>query len=231
MTHDTTYIALRLMRCGLWDEALAIVPSDATALRAQLLTDRFWWRLDGQPEAEQAVAALYAEDGPAAAFLDGQLAYTRLLFDQSPRPGDLPRARDGFDSAARDQRLAGWGLFWRGVTADVLEKDEAAAAGCYAGALAAALRDADPLLESYALRHQGAHAMESGADPETGQDLLRRSYHLRAALGARPQTAAAAATLAEVLPPESTERGHLLQAAAATARELSLTWLKSAVDG
>lgn len=231
MTHDTAYIALRLMRCGLWDEALAILPSDATAPRAELLTDRFWWRLDGQAEAEQAVAALYAEDGLLAAFLDSQLAYTRLLFGRGARPGDLARARDGFDSAARDQRLAGWGLFWRGVTADLLEKDEAAAAGCYARALAASLRDADLLLESYALRHQAGHIIESGTDRETGLDLLRRSYHLRAALGARPQTAAAATALAEALPPESTERGHLLQTAAATARELNLAWLTSALDG
>jgi hypothetical protein len=230
MPDDTTYIALRLMRCGLWDEALAILPSDATALRAELLTDRFWWRLDGQAEAEQAVAALHEEDGLLAAFLDSQLAYTRLLFGQSPRPDDLARARCGFDSAARDRRLAGWGLFWRGVTADVLEKDQATAAGLFAQALAAALRDADPLLESYALRHQGGHAVESDTDRETGLDLLRRSYYLRAALGARPQTAAAAATLAEALPPESTERGHLLQTAAATARELNLTWLTSALD-
>lgn len=230
MTYDTTYIALGLKRSGLWDEALAILPSDAAAARAELLTDRFWWRLDGHAEAEQAVAALYEEDDLLAAFLDSQLAYTRLIFGQSPRPGDLARARDGFDSAASDQRLAGWGSFWRGVTADLLEKDEAAAAGFFAQALAAALRDADPLLESYALRHQGGHAVESGPDRETGLDLLRRSYHLRAALGARPQTAAAAATLAEVLPPESPERGHLLQTAAATASELNLTWLKSALD-
>jgi hypothetical protein len=229
MTYDTTYIVLRLKRCGLWDEALAILPPNSTALRAELLTDRFWWRLDGQAEAEQAVAALHEKDDLLAAFLDSQLAYTRLLFDQSPRPDDLTRARDGFDSAARDQRLAGWGLFWRGVTADLLEKDEAAAASFYAQTLVAALRDADPLLESYALRHQGGHAMESD-NRETGLDLLRRSYHLRAALGARPQTAAAAAALAEVLPPESTERDHLLQTAAATARELDLTWLKSAHD-
>src|SRR5437899_3299838 len=104
MTYDTTYIVLPLKRCGLWDEALAILPSDATALRAELLTDRFWWRLDGQAEAEQAVAALREEDGLLAAFL------------------------------------------------------------------------------------------------------------------------------AEALPPESTERGHLLQTAAATARELNLAWLKSALD-
>ncbi len=146
MTYDATYIALRLMRCGLWDEALAILPSGATALRAELLTDRFWWRLDGQAEAERAVAALYEEDGLLAAFLDSQLAYTRLLFDLSPRPDDLARARDGFDSVARDQRLAGWGLFWRGATADLLEKDEAAAASFYARALADRPGSPAPLL-------------------------------------------------------------------------------------
>jgi hypothetical protein len=230
MTYDTTYIVLRLMRCGLWDEALAVLPAGATALRAEVLADRFWWRLDGQAEAEQAVAALHADDRLLAAFLGGQLAYTRLLFGQNARPGDLARARDGFDSAARDQRLAGWGLFWRGVTADLLEKDEAAAAGFFAQALAASLRDADPLLESYALRHQGGYVMRSGGDREAGLDLLRRSYCLRAALGARPQTAAAAAALAEALPAQSPERGHLLQTAAATARELNLAWLTAALD-
>jgi hypothetical protein len=58
------------------------------------------------------------------------------------------------------------------------------------------------------------------------------TYHLRAALGARPQTAAAAATLAEALPAEteSAQRDHLLRTAAATARELDLTWLNSALD-
>src|SRR5260370_39888066 len=129
MAYDTAYIVLRLKRCGLWDEALAILPSDATALRAELLTDRFWWRLDGQAEAEQAVAALREEDGLLAAFLDSQLAYTRLLFGQSPRPGDLARARAGFDSATRAQRLAGWALFWSGVAADVLEQDDAPPGG------------------------------------------------------------------------------------------------------
>ena len=230
MTHNGTYISLRLMRCGLWNEALAVLPADAIASRAELLTDRFWWRLDGQAEAEQAVAALRGEDDLLATFLDSQLAYTRLLFSQGPWAGDLSRVRNGFDAVARDRRRAGWGLFWRGATADVLEKDQAAAADLYAQALAVALRDADPLLESYALRHQGDHLIRSAADRQTGVDLLRRSYHLRAALGARPQTAAAAATLAEALPADSREREDLRQTAAATARELNLTWLKSTLE-
>ena len=57
-----------------------------------------------------------------------------------------------------------------------------------------------------------------------GLDLLRRSYQLRAALGARPQTAAAAATLAAALPPGA-EAGQLREAARITATELQLTWL------
>jgi hypothetical protein len=45
-----------------------------------------------------------------------------------------------------------------------------------------------------------------------------------AAVGARPQTAAAAATLAAALPPGQ-EADQLRESAAITARELQLTWL------
>ena len=80
----------------------------------------------------------------------------------------------------------------------------------------------DLMLESYAVRHLGDHALRA-ADPG-GLDLLRRSYQLRAALGARPHTAAAAATLAGALP-AGAEAGQLREAARLTARELGLTWL------
>lgn len=57
---------------------------------------------------------------------------------------------------------------------------------------------------------------------------LRRSYHLRAALGARPQTAAAALTLAVELP-VGPEADQLREVASIAARELRLTWLLSAL--
>lgn len=92
-------------------------------------------------------------------------------------------------------------------------------------------RNDDLLLESYVVRHLGGHAIER--DRSEGEMLLRRSLHLRAALGARPQTAAAQVTLASQLP-EGPEREMLREAARATTKELGLTWLKDAlsdVDG
>lgn len=80
----------------------------------------------------------------------------------------------------------------------------------------------DLMLESCAARHLGDHALQAG--DTLGLDLLRSSYYLRAALGARPQTAAAALTLFAVLPP-GTETDQLRQTAAVSARELQPTWL------
>jgi hypothetical protein len=83
------------------------------------------------------------------------------------------------------------------------------------------------LLESYAVRHLGAQALDRG--DAVGLELLWRSYHLRAALGARPQTAAAAATLAAALPPGAEAEG-LKAIALRTALELRLTWLASSLQ-
>lgn len=211
-----------LKRSGLWDQALEVLDPGATALRAELLTDRFFWRLDGVAEAGAAVAELLQADAALGAFLDAQLAYTRVLFAIAPRPGDPERAEEGFAAAASDARLTNWATLWQGVVAEHLQHDPGRARRHFTHACSGARKDADPLLESYALRHLGAQDLEGG--DATGLDLLRRSYHLRAALGARPQTAAAAATLAAYLP-EGDEAAQLSRMAAATARELHLTWL------
>jgi len=240
MNKDTAYITDRgpdlaraLQRAGRWDEALAALPAGQRALRAEILTDRFWWRLDDPAEAEAAIAELAAEDRVLAGFYGGQLAYIRLLggmyqaFGGSgpprPRAGDHDLALEGFTAAVRDRRLAGWGAFWRGVLADLIEHDPGTAASSYARALALAGEHDDPLLESYAVRHQAGHLMDAG-ERERGLSLLHRSYYLRAALGARPQTAAAAVTLADALGPGEQTR-QLRETAAITARELRLTWL------
>jgi hypothetical protein len=65
-------------------------------------------------------------------------------------------------------------------------------------------------------------------DRDQGIAQLRRSYHLRAALGARPQTAAAAFTLAGELSP-GPEADLLRETAGLTAHELRLTWLAAAL--
>jgi hypothetical protein len=151
-----------------------------------------------------------------------RVAYTRLVFHVEPGSGDRDRARHGFTAAAGDRRLAGWGTFWLGVLADHVDHDPEAAIAAYGDALSLSREHDDLLLESYALRHQGDHAL--AGDEAAGIALLRRSYYLRAALGARPQTAAAAATLAAALPPGQ-EADQLRESAAITARELRLTWL------
>jgi hypothetical protein len=229
MNYDAPYdsdrrreLARALQRGGRWDDALAVRPGDERAARAEVLADRFWWRLDDAAEAATAVSELASDDPVLAGFYGAQLAYTRLLFQLDPGPGDLDLARGGFMAAARDRRLNGWGAFWLGVLAEHIDDDPEAAAISYAAALPFSRQHDDPLLESYVARHQAGHAL--ARDREAGIGLLRRSYHLRAALGARPQTAAAAVTLAGELRPGG-EADQLREAAAITARELRLTWL------
>ncbi|MFF4803394.1 hypothetical protein ACFY1U_34165 [Streptomyces sp. NPDC001351] len=229
MTTDATYImgggtavARMLHRMGRWDEALAMLPTDAVAERAEILVDRYWWRLDGAAAAEEAVSALQPSHSVLAGFLTAQIRYTRLLFSLDPLPEDLQRAREDFTTATADPRLTGWATFWLGVLADHIDKDPGAAKTAYRQALGHAQEHGDALLESYAVRHIGAHLLEQ--DREQGIAQLRRSYHLRASLGARPQTAAAALTLAGELPPGA-ETDQLRETSALTARELELTWL------
>jgi hypothetical protein len=215
-------LARALHRGGRWDEALAVLPPGDRAERAEILADRFWWRLDDPTAAETAISELAPGDPVLAGFYRAQLGYTRLLFQLDPRPGDLDLARDGFTAAARERRLDGWGAFWLGVLADNIDQDPRAAATFYATALPLSRQHDDPLLESYVVRHQADHAKV--ADERLGLSLLRRSYYLRAALGARPQTAAAAVTLADALPCDN-EAQQLRETAAIAARELQLTWL------
>jgi hypothetical protein len=233
MTLDATYImqdgpaaARILQRTGRWDEALALLPRDAVAQRAETLVERGFWRLEGIEEALEAVGALRASDPVLAGFLEAQVRYTRHLFGLEPRPDDVQLARAGFEAARADSRLTGWATFWVGILADNVDGDVDAAAPAYREAREHAVERGDALLESYAVRHIGAHLLE--VDRDRGIALLRRSYHLRAALGARPQTAAAAVTLAGELAPGD-EADQLLEAAALTAQELGLTWLLRAL--
>jgi hypothetical protein len=234
--------ARELHRAGHWDLALELLagdgaqgPADAAvaALRAEILVERHWWRLDQAEPAEAAVAALaVAGAEPAlAALLRGQLRYTRVLFGLDPAPDDVAQAEAAFAEASRAPAgpgLDAWATFWLGVLADNLHHDQAAAAAHYARALPPARERGDRLLESYVVRHQGFHLLAE--QPAAGLELLRRSLYLRAALGARPQVAAAQAVLADALPPGD-EPAVLREAALHTARELGLTWLLAALQG
>lgn len=71
-----------------------------------------------------------------------------------------------------------------------------------------------------AIRHQAAHA-----EPAECVRMLRRSLHLRGALGIRPQILAAQAALAWELPEDDPERADLVETCSAGAEELGIAWL------
>jgi hypothetical protein len=222
-----------LQRVGRWDLALAALPTQPAGmvaeLRAEILVDRHLWRLDPVDEAETAIATVQAGGSTAlAALLRGQLVYWRMLFSLGPAPDGAKRAGDALARAAKDPRFEGWATFWLGVLADNVLDDRAAAAERYAQAAHLARAQHDRLLESFTARHQGAHLLMGGNRVE-GIDLLRRSLHLRASVGAVPPVAAAQTALAEELPPGG-ERATLRETALATARELDLTWLRRGLD-
>jgi hypothetical protein len=229
MIADGPYAAMpvsrRLLVAGAWDDALALLDGPAgpevQRLRARILVERNWWRLDDPGAARDAVAAL-PEGDAYAAFLGAQLAYTRLLFGLDAEEGDADLAEEGFRAGAAEPATAGWGQFWLGVLREHIHEDDEAARPFFDEALRRCRDDGDLLLESYVVRHLSSYE----ADPVL---LLRRSLHLRAALGARPQAAAAQVTLAGELP-EGAERASLLEAARFTAEELSLTWLSGFLD-
>jgi hypothetical protein len=233
MVANDPYIAIdaarHLHRAGQWDAALALLAEQPDAsvaeMRAQILLDRYWWRLDSAVAAEAALDGLTPDSLPAK-YLYAQLAYLRILFNHDPQPGDARTADTGFRAAAADESLRGWGTFWLGVVADNVDHDPVTATTRYAEALKLCRQDGDLLLESYVVRHLGGHIIEQ--DRGEGERLLRRSLHLRSALGARPQVAAAQVTLASELP-DCPERETLREAALATVDELGLTWLKGAL--
>lgn len=224
MIADATYVARRLFLLGEWEAALAALPPDADPeLRAEIAVDRWFFQLEGHEEAERAVAAL-APASPTAHLLTARLAYSRLVFHCDPRTDDRAVAEAGYRTAAEtgDEKLRAWAEYHHGVLLDNLDEDSDGAIAFYESALKIATKTGDGFFESYIIRHL-AHLKE----PTEQNALLRRSLHLRAALGARPQTLAAQAELAHNLPEDDPERAELLQISSAGAKELRIAWLLS----
>ena len=230
MVADTTYIAHRLFRFGEWDAALAVLGDADPALRAEIMYERYFFRLEGREEVEAAVEAL--DPGTAwGRFLRGKLAYSRQLLNFDPRPDDRETAENGFRGAAQDPELRGWALFFLGVFHDNILEDKKAAAELYMQALPGSdaflesvivrqMSASDAFLESVIVRHLTEHRPDKVA-------LFRRSLMLRASVGARPQIAAAMLALAEVLDPADPERALLAESAQLIADELGLAWVQS----
>ena len=222
MLTDTAYIARRLQLLGEWDAALAVLGPDADpGLRAEIAVERWYFQMVGHDEAEQAVAAL-DQASPTAQLLRGRLAYSRLLFRRDPRPGDRADSEAGYRNAVRDgdESTRAWAEFHWGCLLDNIDGDAGAAIQHFETALELGVKHGDTSLESIAVRHLSAHP-----GPAERVQMLRRSLHLRAALGARPYTIAAQATLASELPEDDPERALLTKAYRAGAEELRIAWL------
>ncbi|TCC51411.1 hypothetical protein E0H75_12035 [Kribbella capetownensis] len=198
-------------------------PDADPELRAEIAVDRWFFRIDGHEEAEKAVAALDPAS-PTAQLLTARMAYSRLLFQRDARADDRAVAEAGYRAAARsaDELQRGWAEYHWGVLLDNIDEDPAGALARYETALEIATKYGDGYLESYIIRHL-AHLKE----PTERIAMLRRSLHLRAALGARPQTIAAQAALAEDLPDDDPERAELIRTFRPGAEELRIGWLLS----
>ncbi|TCC66519.1 hypothetical protein E0H73_00565 [Kribbella pittospori] len=209
---------------GEWDAALAVLdPDSEPELRAEIAVDRWFFQTDGHEEAEKSVAALDPAS-PTAQLLTARMAYSRLLFQRDARADDRAVAEAGYRAAAQsgDELQRGWAEYHWGVLLDNIDEDPAGALARYETALEIAKKYGDGYFESYIIRHL-AHLKE----PTEGIAMLRRSLHLRAALGARPQTIAAQAALAEDLPEDDPERAELIRTFRPGAEELRIGWLLS----
>ncbi|MGW2032226.1 hypothetical protein [Streptomyces sp. NPDC001811] len=224
MISNDAYMASRLHLLGEWDAALAVLgPDAAPELRAEIAVDRWFFRMQNHAEAEEAVAALDSAS-PTAQLLTGRLAYSRLLFRRDTRADDRAAAEAAYRAAAEDgdEILSAWAEYHWAVLLDNIDEDAAGALPRYETALEVATKSGDGLFESYIIRHLAPHK-----EPAERLAMLRRSLHLRAALGARPQTIAAQALLAEYLPEGDPERAELLRTFRPGAEELHIAWLLS----
>ena len=231
-TYTTLDAARRLHVLGDWDHAAALLADDesteALELKAEILYERFLFRVDGIEAATEAVAAL-APESPPTRLLAGRLAYSRLLFQLDPLPEDYETAEAGYRFAAADPKTHGWAEFHWGALLDNVREDGAAAKVHYAKALQAAHQEGDLILESIVLRHLAWRVIDNG-DRDEGLRMLRRSLHLRSAAGRRPQVAAAQLLLAAELPEDDPERATLVEAARLVADELGLSWVRTGLE-
>ncbi|MEU6251267.1 hypothetical protein [Streptomyces sp. NPDC047043] len=224
MIADDAYVARRLQLLGEWDAALAVLgPDGDPELRAEIAVDRWFFRIEGHEEAEKAVAALDPAS-PTAHLLTARLAYSRLLFQREARADDRAVAEAGYRAAVEsgDEKQRAWAEYHWAVLLDNIDEDPAGALPLYETALEIATKHGDAYFESYIIRHLAPHK-----EPAERIAMLRRSLHLRAALGARPQAVAAQALLAAGLPEDDPERAELMRTFRAGAEELRIGWLLS----
>jgi hypothetical protein len=208
--------ALRL--AGQWDVALALLAaadasSDADRLElamaaAQTEVDAALWQEGVEPEGALDRAAALLDSAAAGPDLDTtgwdldylrmRRSYNAALHARDSGAGaKLEDWAERLRATAPDSLRAGWAAFFGGVIADNLLTTPATANERFTVARDAAEASGDELLESYALRHLGDHALTVG-DLDQARAALERSTSLRERIGFVPGTVAQRLTLAEL---------------------------------
>lgn len=227
---ETVAAAARaLMYAGRWQlgaDLLASAGSDDPDLRlaaAELAVYRDFWC--GTRTARDALAA--AVDSRYEWEVD-LLTLQHDYFSAVIEPDGTPRiGTDRHDPATvaelagRAERVhaagppdarRGWAAFWRGVIADNLAGDAAAAQPLYAEARGAAEAHGDDALAAEALRHLGGHARRHG-DHDGARRMWEESTRLRQRAGMVPWTLSQQLALAQ----NAADTGNVARAAAIAA--------------
>lgn len=206
----------RLRARGCWAEAAALLApycadnAGAALRRAEILVEGCFYQLAGWAEAEDALRTAEAQAGSdeergAAASERGYLAYGATLFSARDRADE---ARSAFGRAAALLSPASPGRplldFRRGLVAENIAVNPAAARAAYRRAHAGAVAHGDIFLTSFTWRHLAGLAAADG-DLAEARHGFAESLRLRVSLGHLVGTAPAMLALAEVEPdPEAT---------------------------
>jgi uncharacterized protein YbaR (Trm112 family) len=191
----------RLRARGCWAEAAALLAPFGAVLfgpalaRATLLSERCLFTLDGWPEAEDALRAAEAlagtdEERGEAACERGHLAYLATQFGVRDR-ADEASAALGRSAALLAPGAAGRPLldYRRGLVAEKLADDPAAARAAYRRAHAGAVAHGEELLTSFTWRHLAGLAAREGdlAEARRGfTESLRIRTEIGYVIGAAP---------------------------------------------
>lgn len=199
----------RLRSRGCWAEAAwlmepaAAADPDAALCRAALLTEECHFTAEGWAAAEAALRQAEAlarsdRERAGAACERGFLAYCSTLLGEHDRL-DEAQAALGRASALLppDDALRVWVHFRRGLVAENLVGDQAAARAAYLRAHAGAEQQDDRLLRSYTWRHLAGLAQSDG-NLAGARHGFAESLRLREEIGYAIGVAPALASLASV---------------------------------
>jgi hypothetical protein len=201
----------RLRARGCWAEAAELLApycahdAGAALRRAELLIEGCFYQLDGWGPAEDALRTAEAmaasdEERGAAASERGYLAYGATLFSVRDRADEASSAF-GRGAALLSPASPGRPLldFRRGLVAENLASNPAAARAAYRRAHAGAVAHGDVFLTSFTWRHLAGLAAADGELAEARHGFAE-SLRIRVSLGHLVGTAPALLALADVSP-------------------------------